>query len=757
MGTVSQGSKGKLLDKYTLGKVLGQGAFGIVYSCKSKETKDEFAVKMIDKVETPLAEIRHEAEMLEKLKHFSVVELHDTYYEKAFVCMVMTIYKGGDMIEGMQLHWKNLGMLPMPVVANVSKQMIESIAWLHHHSIVHRDVKGDNYLMDRKELEHAECRIYLSDFGTVREVREGIRINSKCGTKTYWAPEFFQFNYGLKVDVWALGVIMYGLVTGRFPFKGEDDVNHKKINIPTRASQDCGKLLLGLLERNEAARLTARQALDHAFCKAAVTPHKPLESPEPMQGEITREVVNNYQLDRRCNIVRAMQDAEDSRLKTTALQLRSAGSEGAPMEVLHHQGRKSRFQWFDMAKATQHGLHDTTGAVAWVDDSQKNAKSVKRVTERMLKDHKIESSKFGVGEAKSFDEFLLEIQTGAAAILIDASKHKTDQLCIVRVVDLVLIRIEAKAPNGVKQYLIKTSEKYPDGRERSGINQLPGTKKEPHENAVETLQRVVKERLNLETCQIRVDFTKKETYEEDTSSPSFPGIRTVYRAEIFEGTITNTDTALLNKVGVLNGGTFGTTDPKGYVRTYQWMTESECMRKNIKLKIGETKDFSALVHAPVSPNEDEIKSLLKENGVNWDIWEPEKFQILTDELAKGESALVKADEKLLRVVDIVVVKVMKEESVLAETEEEDSTGKTTTLNWLPAVKRRPDENMFLAAKRCVTKHMWIDENAVIFNTTSVMIAEEEKESQTFPGLKSLYRKRIITANVVADESNIILS
>merc|ERR1719362_2070968 len=123
------------------------------------------------------------------------------------------------------------------------------------------------------------------------------------------------------------------------------------------------------------------------------------------------------------------------------------------------------------------------------------------------------------------------------------------------------------------------------------------------------------------------------------------------------------------------------------------------MRKGIKLKIRETNDFSAVVPAPVSPNEDEIKAQLKENGVNWDSWEPAKFQLLTEELARGEAALVKVQEKLLRVVDIVVVKVMKEASVLAETEEEDSTGNIATLNWLPAVKRRPDENIFFAAKR----------------------------------------------------------
>mmetsp|Transcript_21080 Transcript_21080/g.41158 ORF Transcript_21080/g.41158 Transcript_21080/m.41158 type:complete len:749 (-) Transcript_21080:283-2529(-) len=747
----------KLLDTYSVGETLGEGAFGVVATCIHRRTGKEYAVKMVDRVETPLQQIQKEADLMQSFDNENIVAFHGVFFETCFVCIVMDKYDGGDLVTGLQAHMSMRGPPDSNDIVHVAQQLGGSIRYLHGRNVVHRDIKGDNYLMDRRDMTNPECHIVLTDFGTSTYLQPGQRLSEAVGTKLFWSPEFYDLDYGLKVDVWALGVIMYGLVTGRFPFKNEEDVNHKKIQVQ-RASEECAQLIKGMLERNEAARFTAQKALQHAFCQSAVNTQRPdvAADPGPVSNEITKESIDNYQQNRRCDIVSAMQNAQNRRKRTTALQLRSMGSEGDPMQVAHFAGNSSKFQWFDTDKANQHGFHDTKDAIAWVDDSHKNKDWIKRITERMLKDHRIDLNKFGVGEAKIFDEFLLEIQKGAASLLIDASKHKMDQN-IVRVVDLVLLRIEAKAPSGVKQYLIKTSEKFPDGRERSDLNHLPGTKKEPHENAMQTVRRVVKERLDFAECRVQIDFTKKETYEEDTSSPSYPGIRTVYRAEIFEGIITNMDASLLKRIGALDGGTHQCSDSKGYHRTYQWMTEAECMRRDIKLKIGETKDFSALVHAPVSPNEEEIKTQLRENGVTWQNWENGKFEILTEELARGEAALVKVGEKLLRVVDIVVVKVMKEASVLAETEAEDATGKKTTLNWLPAVKRRPDENMFFAAKRCVTTYMWTDENAVTFNTSSVLIAEEEKESQTFPGLNSLYRKRIITADLVIDESSTIVT
>jgi myosin-light-chain kinase len=406
--SATTGKPGHLLEKYHLGKVLGQGAFGLVYSCKKKGSKEEYAVKMIDKVETPLDAIKHEAKMLEDLKHPSIVKLQDVFYETAFVCMVMTIYKGGDMIKAMQLHWNTKGMLPIPVVVSMSKQMITSIAWLHSHHVVHRDVKGDNFLVDHKEIENPECRIYLNDFGTVCTLEAAnTRLTSKCGTKTYWAPEIFAMNYGLKVDVWALGVMMYSLVTGRFPFKGEDNIKNKKIQIPARATVECGALLQGLLDRNEDRRLTAEDALAHVFCKGTTSLERPSQQlVEEQAFEIEKKMMMPQQL----NII---------------------GTASNPLQVVHHNGKSTKLQSVALQKTCSCGSRGHPGMQilgdgGGGDDAKKNAATALKKLRAPSQDHLIDVESFSQDEAETLDEFSLEIQKGTALPLLDARQERRE-------------------------------------------------------------------------------------------------------------------------------------------------------------------------------------------------------------------------------------------------------------------------------------------------------------------------------------------
>mmetsp|Transcript_32546 Transcript_32546/g.82271 ORF Transcript_32546/g.82271 Transcript_32546/m.82271 type:complete len:195 (+) Transcript_32546:3-587(+) len=144
-------------------------------------------------------------------------------------------------------------------------QMLRSIAWLHANKVVHRDVKGDNFLLDRADLAHPDCRIYLSDFGTTVTLGPEERLREICGTKVYWAPEVYQQSYAFKADVWAAGVITHCLITRRFPFMDKKQVFTKRVKAPSRCGEAGKSFLLGLLERCEAARLSASEALEDDF------------------------------------------------------------------------------------------------------------------------------------------------------------------------------------------------------------------------------------------------------------------------------------------------------------------------------------------------------------------------------------------------------------------------------------------------------------------------------------------------------------
>jgi len=144
--------------------------------------------------------------------------------------------------------------------------------------------------MSVKDISNADNRIFLSDFGTVVELAQGERLKSTCGTKVYWSPEFYAMSYGLKVDVWAVGVVLFGLLTGRFPFNGEKDVKTKALKLPKARAPPAGEeLTLGLLEKDEKKRFDAARSKDHEWLKAvpSVTPEEPmqkLDEPTNIEG-----------------------------------------------------------------------------------------------------------------------------------------------------------------------------------------------------------------------------------------------------------------------------------------------------------------------------------------------------------------------------------------------------------------------------------------------------------------------------------------
>jgi len=755
----------KLLDKYTLGAVLGQGAFGIVYACKRKSDGKEFAVKMIDQVETPLEEIKEEVGMMRRLAHPYVVRLHDVYYEKVFVCMVLDLCQGGDFIEGMQSHWKDKGVIPVPVVRRMARMMVEAAAWLHQNDIVHRDIKGDNFLQDRRDISDPQCRIFLSDFGTVTECPPDGRLHLKCGTKTYWSPEFYDKDYGLKVDVFALGVVLFGTITGRFPFKGEDATRKKTVKVPERCGDDGRAFMDGLLEKREEDRFSSQDALDHRF--VANIAQMPQVSEEPVElnfkAEVREQGANAGVKERRLELVERLEKQQElaEQAQKTPTKTKAPKTvvpvhlppDGAFEVVDKVTNRINKFDWWSPSRCTKVRYMNEPGArtVTSAEDLKSTSMDCEDTVRQMLVEHGISIDLFGQGRAKKFSEFAAEVQGGLSCLMLDATTHK----CIVRVVDVVICRL-AYGIGKDKKYLVTFAEKYPDGRVRDNIYQLPGTKRHPHENGVGTAQRLLRERLNIADDKVRFDFMRREVLEEDDDSPSYPGVRTVYRKEFYEGVVRTTDVETLQRLGLQGKhmGSFSHQDSTQYTRYFEWLTEAQCHTKQVKLRVlHEGAEISALVRPPIGMEEEELREYLSTNNVDTDQFGKNgvcSLADLSEELIKGESALAQkpGGGGLVRVVEVVALKITRANGdALIQVEEEHVDGRKIDMNCLPCVKRRPDENPFWAAHRGVSRVLKFSDNVVRLVPDSIELVEEEVVEPEYGSLTTIRRRRIISGTM----------
>lgn len=756
----------RLLEEYSVGQTLGEGAFGVVSVCKKRATGEEFAVKMVDKVETPVDAIKREAEMLMSMNHPNIVKFHGVFYERCFVCIVMDKYSGGDLVEGLQRHLKEKGQINCHSVVHVAQQMGDSVRYLHGRNVVHRDIKGDNYLMDRKDMTDPKCVVVLTDFGTACHASPVERLSAGVGTKIFWSPEFFDRDYGQKVDVWAMGVIMYGLVSGRFPFRDEADIRTKDVRIPKAVHPVCQDLIRKMLEKSEKARLTAEEVMDHAWIakkdsdlhtSEKGSEHKPTpakageeEAPPTDANGLREDLVNDGIKERRQELINRLNKEHEVNRNPKGLKKERSTQHNAKKFSLPDkqvQGGRVVYEWWDSTKVKASGVLDVEGLAQAACPEEASTGADLAIFSSMLQDHNIDTKLFGVGKAKTLDQLAAEVRSGAARLMLDATEHKK----LVRVSDIVVLRL--RCADG-SRLLIETEERYPDGRKRE-TNRLPGTKKEPHENTKQTAERILAEMLSMSTMMVQFKFDTMERYEEETESPSYPGVRTVYRKEMVDGIVSSPDASVMAKVGLPGFATWSAQDHQGNTKTFNWMTEKQMEGKKIKLRAEGAEAVSTLVRAPIGMNEETLRKFLTSLGVDISKYGHDGAKTLKEfssELIKGESSLIQdASGSALRVVDVVVLIIQNPTSgdTLVQTQQVAPDGHTTVLNRLPGAKRRPDENQFLSARRIVRRQLEMDENWVQLQL-DVSIVQEEKPSPHYPGLKTVYRKRLIKALFFAD-------
>lgn len=142
----------------------------------------------------------------------------------------------------------------------IFKQVVEGICYLHSKNIIHRDIKLENLLLDESRT------LKIIDFGFSMCIKNDQRINNFCGTPTYMAPEIVSKKeyYGPPIDVWALGVLLYVLLCGTFPFRAQEEKElYKKIikgnfEFPPHLSYGSKNLISKLMMYNPSERIQTK-------------------------------------------------------------------------------------------------------------------------------------------------------------------------------------------------------------------------------------------------------------------------------------------------------------------------------------------------------------------------------------------------------------------------------------------------------------------------------------------------------------------
>jgi len=257
-------------DKYDMKDVLGTGAFSQVRLAECREDGHMYAIKIIDKKALKGKEdsLENEIRVLKRLKHPNIVALLEVFEDKTKVYLVMELVTGGELFDRIV----EKGSYSEKDAADLIKQVLSAVAYMHSQGVVHRDLKPENLLYYSPD---ADSKIMISDFGLSKMEESGVMATA-CGTPGYVAPEVLaQKPYGKAVDVWSIGVISYILLCGYPPFYDENDANlfaqilkgEFEFDSPywDDISEEAKDFIRSLMCVNVEHRLTCEAALDHCW------------------------------------------------------------------------------------------------------------------------------------------------------------------------------------------------------------------------------------------------------------------------------------------------------------------------------------------------------------------------------------------------------------------------------------------------------------------------------------------------------------
>ncbi|XP_065320128.1 serine/threonine-protein kinase STK11-like isoform X1 [Gordionus sp. m RMFG-2023] len=289
--------RAKLIGKYLIGDVLGEGSYGKVKEVFDCETICRRACKILKKhklrkIPNGDQNVIMEINLLKKIKHDNIINLIEVLYneEKQKIYMILEYCVTGlqEMLDSVpdkkfplwQAHW-------------YFTQIIYGLKYLHSLGIIHKDIKPGNLLLTCNET------LKITDFGVAEQIST-FSLDDTCytsqGSPAFQPPEVAngQDSFkGFKIDVWCCGVTLFNLTTGLYPFKGEniyklfENIAKGNFIIPHGIDVDLQNLLIGMLEKDVDKRFDLKQITTHDwFHREPLYKGQKVNIPQTLQGQL---------------------------------------------------------------------------------------------------------------------------------------------------------------------------------------------------------------------------------------------------------------------------------------------------------------------------------------------------------------------------------------------------------------------------------------------------------------------------------------
>ena len=275
------------IEHYSISNtVLGKGGSSVVKVAVNQLTNETVAVKIINysnfnqrQIERTWKEIEISKEISKTKFKSQFVKLRNVYdnTENQEIYIFMDQVKGRDLLSYC-LDYKDIGGVPEKIAKNIFGQILKSVLLLHSEDICHRDLKLENIMIDD------DNKVHIIDFGfanytrkTNGETGEQFLQTDFFGTVQYASPEILSnIHYdGKKGDIWSLGIILYSMLTGSFPFGGEnkalikqrirDPESCENLHFNDKLSICTVSLIKSMLKYDPKSRITVENALLHPW------------------------------------------------------------------------------------------------------------------------------------------------------------------------------------------------------------------------------------------------------------------------------------------------------------------------------------------------------------------------------------------------------------------------------------------------------------------------------------------------------------